>query len=93
MDFAERLRDAIEKKELTIYALACLLDPQNPERAERNLYRWLSGQTVPSAASRLALTKALGLRPDFFRAPGAGVERVAMRLRLILDDLEREMVV
>lgn len=74
--FKARLREAIDEQGLTIAELARRLDPEMPERAERNLYRWLSptSRILPSRASQQALAEALGLRPDFFgrkRDPGA----------------------
>jgi transcriptional regulator with XRE-family HTH domain len=81
MDFAQYLRAAIQEEGVTIYALARTLDPANPDRAERNLYRWLSGQTNPSIISRRALALALGRPPDFFNRIDWDFER-AMDLRV-----------
>lgn len=63
---APRLRAAIASRGTTVYALARELDPSNPERAERNLRRWLAGSNVPGPASRLALAEALELPDDYF---------------------------
>ena len=66
--FKIRLRQALDAQGMSVYRLARLLDPDNPERSERNIFRWLSPSSthMPSLASRLALARALGVDEDFF---------------------------
>ena len=66
MEFPERLREALDKQGVSIYRLSRLLDPENPSRAERNIYKWLAGSHEPSEANRRNLAAVLGLSPDFF---------------------------
>jgi hypothetical protein len=54
---------------MTVYALSREIDPENPQRAERSIYRWLAGDHMPSLASRDVLADALSvdretLEPD-----------------------------
>lgn len=48
--------------------LARALDPDNHDRGERNLHRWLdrTDPTLPRAAARASLARALGKDADFF---------------------------
>lgn len=66
--FQRKLIEEIREQDLTIYALARLIDAENPEPQERNLRRWLSQKnpTRPSDASLRALALALGKDADFF---------------------------
>jgi transcriptional regulator with XRE-family HTH domain len=73
--FKIRLRHLLSERGLSIYAAARLIDPDNPELAERSLFRWLSpsSTTLPSPASRRALARALGVDEDFF-VPSLGAD-------------------
>jgi len=92
--FKIRLRRAIDAQGLTIAEVARRLDPEDPSRGERNLYRWLSPSTthMPSRASREALAKALGVEPDFFD-PRLGAEAMLEIARAYAQAELREEVV
>ena len=92
--FKIRLRSVMEEQGLTIYGLARLIDPVNPEAAERNLYRWLSpsSTSLPSLASRRALARALGVDESFFD-PRIGVEGMREIARAYAQAELREKVI
>ena len=95
VDFATELRAEIDRQGISVKELsrrvAEILEI-GPESARPLIYKYLRGEHDPEQPMRVALALSLGLGPDFFRAPGAGVERVAMRLRRLVDELERELV-
>ena len=75
--FKTRLRQVMQAQGMSVYRLARLLHPDNPEGAERNIRRWLSPHSthMPSLASRLALARALGVDESFFD-PRPGVREM-----------------
>ena len=84
----------MDEQGVTIYGLARLLDPDNPDSAERNIYRWLSPEstTIPTLQSRIALALALGRDPDFFD-PRIGVAEALKIARIhALAELREEIV-
>lgn len=64
--FGSRLRAELERQGLSLRKLSRRLDPQNPERARRNLSRWVAGHHRPSPGSRVLIAEALGLHRDHF---------------------------
>lgn len=92
--FRIRLRRAIDEQDLTIAEVARRLDPDNPSRGERNLYRWLSPSSthMPSHASREALSRVLGREPDFFD-PKLGVAEMLEIARAYAKAELREEVI
>ena len=96
--FKIRFRQALDAQGMSVYRLARLLDPDNPEGAERNIRRWLSPSSthMPSLASRLALARALGVDESFFDPrPGAEqrakIARAEEQLDLTLLRVAREV--
>jgi hypothetical protein len=64
--FRELLRSDLDERRMSVRSLARLIDPDNPERARRNLMRYLSQgkkKTVPSRLTRFAIADALGIDP------------------------------
>lgn len=62
--FGQELRSQLDRQRLSIRKLAKRLDPEQPDRARRNLARWIGGYNSPSRISRIAVAEALGLPSD-----------------------------
>lgn len=60
-NFVRRVRAEMTTQELSIRALARRMDPENLNRARRNLHRWLDEGITPSRASRAEVAVALGI--------------------------------
>lgn len=92
--FKIRLRRAIDEEGLTIAEVARRLDPDDPSRGERNLYRWLSRSStmLPSRASREALARALGREPDFFDPKLGVAEALEIARAYAVAELHEEVV-
>lgn len=91
--FKARLRRTMVEEELTVYGLARRLDPVNPKKAERYLYRWLSPGTkrLPHLAQRVALARALGRDPDFFDPKPGAVDMLKVRRAFAVAGFELEL--
>ena len=59
--FVQRVRAEMKQQNLSVRGLARRMDPENLNRARRNLHRWLDEGTVPGRASREELAAALGI--------------------------------
>jgi hypothetical protein len=59
--FVRRVRAEIRAQNLSIRGLARRIDPEQLNRARRNLHRWLDEGIVPSTASRVVVAHALGI--------------------------------
>lgn len=59
--FASRLRAEMTNQGLSIKGLARRIDPENVERARRNIHRWLDEDITPQKAKRRDVAVALGL--------------------------------
>ena len=59
--FITRVRAEMFSQELSIRGLARRMDPQNVDRARRNLHRWLDEGIRPGRASRREVAAALGI--------------------------------
>jgi hypothetical protein len=51
----------MDAQQLSMRGLARRIDPDNIERARRNLIRWIHQGTQPSRANRLDVARALGI--------------------------------
>jgi hypothetical protein len=60
-NFVRRVRKELAAQDLTIRGLARRMDPDNLNRARRNLHRWLDEGISPSMASRAEVAVALGI--------------------------------
>jgi transcriptional regulator with XRE-family HTH domain len=90
--FATQLKNALKAQDVSIYALARRIDPDHPERAERNIYRWLSGTTArPSRMSRCAVADALELPRDTFGSDEDEDESVPVLLRKLAEQFEKAL--
>lgn len=88
--FVERVRAEMRKQDLSIRALARKMDPENLNRARRNLHRWLDEGIVPGRASREELAVALGLPVDTF-APAKDMDAFAVIGESIADALRTQV--
>jgi hypothetical protein len=61
--FQTRVRAELDAQRLSMRGLARRIDPDNVERARRNLIRWMHSTTQPSRLSRLDVAQALGIDP------------------------------
>lgn len=59
--FADRVREHMKTQGLSIKGLARRMDPENVERARRNLHRWLDEGISPNRQSRREIADALGV--------------------------------
>lgn len=64
--FSTKVFSELKRQGLGIRTLARRMDPEHPERARRNLNRWLHEGIRPSPANRIAVAVALGIREDEF---------------------------
>jgi transcriptional regulator with XRE-family HTH domain len=64
--FGEKLRKELDARQMSVRALARVIDPNRPEAARRNLVRWIGGYNDPSRISRIAVADALGLPHELF---------------------------
>lgn len=62
--FVRRVRAEMVAQQLSVRALARRMDPNNLDRARRNLHRWLDEGIAPSRSSRREVAEALGLEPS-----------------------------
>jgi hypothetical protein len=53
----------MDAQQLSMRGLARRIDPDNIERARRNLIRWIHQGIQPSRANRLDVARALGIDP------------------------------
>lgn len=64
-EFGRRLRDELDRQNLSVRALARRMQPDNPEPMRRNIARWLSplpdSSVNPSTASAHAAASSLGV--------------------------------
>lgn len=63
--FGEKLRAELGRQNISIRKLARQIDPNHPERARRNLSRWIAG-TRPTQGSRVLVAHALGVDASHF---------------------------
>lgn len=66
LNFALKLRQAIDQQNVSVRQLGRTLNPLSPETGRSNLMRWLRGAHRPSRTSRRAVAVALGLPADYF---------------------------
>lgn len=59
--FASRVRSEMAAQGLSVRGLARRIDPENIDRARRNLHRWFDDGMTPVPASRRKVAVALGL--------------------------------
>lgn len=64
--FSIKVATELKRQGMGIRTLARRLDPEQPERARRNLNRWIHEGIKPSPANRVAVAVALGVREDAF---------------------------
>jgi transcriptional regulator with XRE-family HTH domain len=64
--FGDQLRHELYRQGLSLRKLSRRLDAENPERARRNLSRWVAGHHRPSAANRALIADALGVPREQF---------------------------
>jgi hypothetical protein len=62
--FVRVVRREIQAQELSVRRLARRIDPENLNRARRNLHRWLNEGIVPSPVSRVVVAHALGIATE-----------------------------
>ncbi len=62
--FVRRVRGEMAAQSLSVRGLARRMDPQNVDRARRNLHRWLDEGITPHRASIAEIATALGLEAD-----------------------------
>jgi transcriptional regulator with XRE-family HTH domain len=62
--FSRWLRQELDNRGLGVRELARALDPAYPERARRNLHRYLNGSVAPNPPMRKRIADALGLAVD-----------------------------
>jgi hypothetical protein len=65
---AAKLEAAIKERGVSVRALGRAIDPDDPERGRRNVYRWLKG-TPPEDHNAAALAKALRKPAGHFKTP------------------------
>jgi transcriptional regulator with XRE-family HTH domain len=68
--FQTRVRAELDAQRLSMRGLARRIDPDNVERARRNLIRWMYGETRPSRLSRIDVARALGIDPSELEGDG-----------------------
>ncbi len=68
--FGEQLRHELSQRDLSIRKLSRRMDAANPDRARRNLTRWITGGTQPLPGNRLLVAEALGVDPAVFSNGG-----------------------
>ena len=59
--FISRVRAEMQNQGLSVRGLARRMDPQNIDRARRNLHRWLDEGIRPGRTSRREVAVALGI--------------------------------
>jgi hypothetical protein len=59
--FVRRVREEMREQSLSVRGLARRMDPQNVDRARRNLHRWLDEGISPNRASVSDIATALGI--------------------------------
>ncbi len=64
--FAEQLRTELNRRGLGVRTLARMIAPENVNSTRVLIHKWLREEHSPSAASRVAVARALGLPPEFF---------------------------
>lgn len=67
--FAHRLRSLLEQQEYSVRGFGKKVDPEQPERGRRRVQRHLSGEHLPSKASRDSYADALGVEPEELPLP------------------------
>ena len=72
--YAQRLRVALEQTGTSVYRLARILNPEQPESARSNIQRYLAGRVLPGIESRYELADALG-RPELLSVPDDDEDR------------------
>jgi transcriptional regulator with XRE-family HTH domain len=88
--FVQRIRAEMKEQNLSIRGLARRMDPDNLNRARRNLHRWLDEGIVPGRASRDELAEALGIPPDEI-APARDMDPFASLGESIADVLRTQV--
>lgn len=59
--FGPKVFSELHRQNIGIRTLARKMDPKQPERARRNLNRWIHEGVKPSPANRVAVAVALGI--------------------------------
>lgn len=91
--FAKQLRAELTRQNVSIRSLAKRMNPEEPNVARRNVYRWLAGTSAPSPASREAVAQALGLPLDHFASDDEEEDALAALmtgLRALVREVARE---
>jgi hypothetical protein len=77
-NFVRRVRAEMDAQSLSMRGLARRIDPDNVERARRNLIRWMHGGIQPGRNNRIEVARALGINPEELeRVPGPNLEAEA----------------
>lgn len=90
--FVRRVREEMREQGLSIRGLARLMDPNNVDRARRNLHRWLDEGISPNRASVVEIADALGVDADELDEEGELSVAFERMLRSYLRGLIREEV-
>lgn len=59
--FQRQLRHHLDEQRIPVRELARRVSPENPEHMRRSLHKYLSGRTLPSRLTRIAIADALGV--------------------------------
>lgn len=75
--YGGNLRKALEETGTSVYRLARIINPAQPESTRSSIQRYLAGRVLPGIESRHELSEALG-RPELLSVPDEDDERDPM---------------
>lgn len=85
----------MQRQGLSVRGLARRMDPENLDRARRNLHRWLDEGMTPNRASRREIAAGLGVREselpeDDDEEADLVVDLIKAIRRVVQDELAKE---